>query len=207
MALASRLVRPCCAVLLAAPGGAPAWADDPRATSLPAEAPASAPVKPPAKVPVDRDDGAPAAHDPGDYGGVAPGAARPPSKSRRKPRRPTRPTVTWVGFQKLDDGGARVFLQLSVAGEYDQQVVGNDLVVSLPGMRLGSRNDSRPLDTRFFGTSIASVAARSARVDKKGTTGVEVRIRFKQPGSAHAASASTGTSSDGYQYLYLDFAE
>jgi hypothetical protein len=156
---------------------------------------------------------APPAHPEGEYGGVVPGRPAPPpqaSAAAGKPRpKPTKPTVTWLGFQPLEGAASRVFVQLSTQGSYSQSVVGKELVVRVEDVRLGAYNQTRPLDTRFFQTPVARVVAR--RVAKKGRGknrtpgGVELRISFKDTRDVRASDAHIEAASDGYVYLYLDF--
>ncbi len=140
----------------------------------------------------------------GEYTGVAPGK---PKGEAKKVKKPSRPTVTWVGFQPLAAGASRVFLQLSTAPSYDQEVVGKELVVSLADFRVETRNDTRPLDTRFFGRAVARVSAKPARIKgKKGKRGgVEVHVEFKDGTAARQADAHVEQGPDGFHYLYLDF--
>jgi hypothetical protein len=112
---------------------------------------------------------------------------------------PARPTVTWVGFRPSDDGSARVFLQLNTVPVFEQAVTGDTLSVHVTGVTMDTRNDMRPLDTRFFATAIASVVAKP---DKGG---VLVKIAFKKKDGAQKAQAQVSQGQDGMQYLYLDF--
>ncbi len=138
----------------------------------------------------------------GDYQGVTPGqgAAKKKSDVPAPPKkRPGRPTVTWIGFQALDGGSARVFVQASHSFTFSQRVQGGELIVTLPELRLGHYNFQRFLDTSFFGTPVKTVQARPA----KGH-GVELHVKFKGNG-AKQADARQEPAQDGYQYLYLDF--
>lgn len=144
----------------------------------------------------------------GEYSGVAPGkqpAAE--KKARRPPARPKKPTIMWIGFQPLDAGSSRVFLQLSTTAAHEQAIVGNDLVVTLPDFRLDKRNDLRPLDTRFFDGAVARVTAVPLKArGKKARKGIEVRISFKDGVAPRQGDARLEQSpSDGWTYLYLDF--
>src|SRR5258708_34384699 len=89
------------------------------------------------------------------YDGVVPGAA-----TKVKPKRKGPNLVTWVGFQKTESG-PRVFVRVSspVAG-VSQDAAGAEVVVHLPGVRLATKNNARPLDTRFFGTDVTRVWAK-----------------------------------------------
>jgi hypothetical protein len=129
------------------------------------------------------------------YDGAVPGA---PAKA--KARRKGANLVTWVGFQKLD-GGARVFLRLTSAptANLEQSAGAGDLVVRVPDVRIDTRNNQRPLDTRYFGTNVTRVWAAPAK------KGVELHVRFqKESALAKISSAPTGDP-DGSVYVYLDF--
>jgi hypothetical protein len=131
----------------------------------------------------------------GDYGGVTPGK---PDERKRKTL-PKSPTLMWVGFQRLEGGANRIFLQSNTPLTFEQAVVGEELVVRVPHIALDLKNNARPLDTRFFPGTIAGVGAKPA----KG--GVEVRIRFKTKEAARQAAARNQAGDDGVHYLFLDF--
>ncbi len=153
----------------------------------------------------------PPAHAEGEYGGVIPGKDKVTVASGKpgKRRRPSKPTVMWIGFQSLGAGSARVFLQLSDSADYKQSVSGDELIVTLTGFRLDRSNDTRPLDTRFFETAVSRVAAKrvaaTGRGKKRTAAGVEVRIQFKDAKSARSGDARLEKAADGFHYLYLDF--
>jgi hypothetical protein len=134
---------------------------------------------------------------PGQYQGVTPGRRRdgppPPPK-----KRPGRPTITWIGFQVMEAGSARVFLQSSHSFRYDQRVQGGELVVTLSEVRLGNYNFQRFMDTSFFDAPTKVIKASPMRKN-----GVELHIKFK--GEARQADARMEQGQDGYHYLYLDF--
>jgi hypothetical protein len=154
---------------------APAKAD--AAKSLP---------KPPAEPPD-------AVHPEGTYTGVVPGRGRPAVRAKR---RAGAATVTWIGFQH--EGTSRVFFQSTAPITVDQKIVGDELVVTMTGVRLGATNHVRPLDTSYFEAPIVRVAAA-----RKGRA-VEVRVKFRQ-GAARTAEAKSELGQDGYHYVYLDF--
>jgi hypothetical protein len=141
----------------------------------------------------------------GDYGGVTPAEA---STKAKRPRR--KKGLQWIGFQPRE-GGGRVFVMAGEEMPYSQAVAGGALLVELPGARFGSRNATRPLDTRFFGSTVARIVPRrvGARRAGKGQpahkAGVELRIEFKNPADAAEATVSAKVEQDGYFYVYLDF--
>ena len=126
-----------------------------------------------------------------DYAGVVPGSPSRPKK------RPEKPTLTWIGFQ-AEGGAPRVFVQASHPISSDQRLVGNELVVTLGELAIGERNNTRPLDCRFFATDVARVWATRAR---KGQ--VELHVRFKDKGAARQAAAKT-SEEGGFTLLLLD---
>lgn len=127
------------------------------------------------------------------YDGAAPGA---PAKARPRSHGPR--LVTWVGFQKTDQG-ARVFLRLSSAVPMEsvtQRRNGNELVVKLAGVALDTRNNARPLDTRYLGTDVHRVWAKSV------TGGVELHVRFAK--AAVDGAIATAPADEGV-YFTIDF--
>lgn len=146
-------------------------------------------------------------HKEGEYGGVVPGQPQPPAG---KPKHlPPKGTLAWIGFEARD--GGVIFLQSVAPFEVAQHVEGAALVVNLTGVvRLG-HNVWRPIDTRFFETTVARVAARpvgAARATKAAPahgTGVEVRVAFKNAKDAREGVVHTATEADGMYYAYLTF--
>jgi hypothetical protein len=144
----------------------------------------------------------------GEYSGVSPGEpAKTPDKPTKKARKVASGTLTWIGFS-AENGGAELFFQASSRFAASQRVEGNTLVVELDGITRMGPNTRRPLDTRFFETSVARITAKAVRA-RRGTkklparkAGVEVRIAFKS-GGAREGSLRTGTEGDGYR-VYLD---
>jgi hypothetical protein len=129
------------------------------------------------------------------YDGAVPGA---PAKEKARRKGPN--LVTWVGFQKLD-GGPRVFLRLSNAptGNLEQTTKTGELVVKVPGVKIDTKNNTRPLDTRYFGTDIVRVWAAPT----KG--GVAVHVKFKKDSAQAKISGAATGDPDGSVYVYLDF--
>ncbi len=143
----------------------------------------------------------------GDYDGVKAGATSiTPPGARRKGKRG--PVVYWVGFQPLPAGHSQVFVQLGKEVEMSQSVVSGQLVVNLYGARIGNSAVQRRLDTRYFETSIQGIVTKRLRRRKgKGKRrGVQLIVSFKTPADAAEASASVVTETDGYSYVYLQFA-
>src|SRR5262245_40230322 len=104
-------------------------------------------------------------------GGGADHAAQAP-RDRHKATRTDPGYVTFIGFQKMGDS-ARVFVRTTSPVTPTQVALGESLIVTLPGFRLDTSNNGRPLDTRYFGTNVVKVRA----VEVKGK-GVEVHVAF-----------------------------
>lgn len=134
----------------------------------------------------------------GEYGGVQPGQPKKPEPGKKTKKPPPKGTLSWIGFESKD-GGSDVFFQSIAPFEVSQKVEGGTLVVALSLSKLG-HNTGRPIDTRFFDTTVSRVTAK-----KKGK-GIEVRIAFKDAKSAGQGSLRTATEADGMYYAYLSFA-
>jgi hypothetical protein len=140
----------------------------------------------------------------GVYGGVTPAE---PSRSAR-PR--VKKGLQWIGFQPREQGG-RVFIMAGNELPHSQRVEGGAVIVDLPGAKFATRNALRPLDTRFFGSTVARVvprrvgSRRAAKGQPARKAGVELRIELKNPADAAEANLSTKVEQDGYFYIYLDF--
>lgn len=137
-------------------------------------------------------------HREGEYGGVVPGV-KPDTKDGKKAKKPTKGTLSWIGFE-AKDGGAQLFFQSVAPFEMSQRVEGSTLVVTLSLSRLG-QNTWRQVDTRYFDNPLSMIVA------KKKKKGIEVRITFKNPKDAKEGSARTSTEADGMYYAYLSFPE
>lgn len=160
----------------------PVFADEPKA-----------PPAPPTEV----------THGEGDYGGVQPGQPKKAEPGKQKPKKPPpKGTLAWIGFE-AKGGGSEVFFQSVAPFEVNQHVENGVLVVNLGGLTRLGQNTWRPIDTRFFDTSVARITAKAG--GKKGK-GVEVRIAFKNAKDAAQASVRTATEPDGMYYAYLSFA-
>ena len=141
-------------------------------------------------------DAVPAPNTEGDYGGVQPGQGKKPEAKKKKP--PPKGTLSWLGFE-TKNGGSDVFFQSVAPFQVSQRIDGGAVVVTLSGLTRLGHNTWRPIDTRFFETSIARVVAK-----KKGKN-IEARITFKNPKDAAQGSVKTSTEADGFYYAYLSF--
>lgn len=139
-------------------------------------------------------------HKEGEYGGVTPGV-RPETKEGKKAKKPTKGTLSWIGFE-AKDGGAQLFFQSVAPFEMSQRVEGSTLIVTLSLTKLG-RNTWRQIDTRYFDNPLSMVTAKLAKKKKA----IDVRITFKNPKDAKEGAARTSTEADGMYYAYLSFPE
>ena len=135
----------------------------------------------------------------GAYGGVQPGEVKKPEPGKKAKRPPPKGTLSWVGFE-TKDGGSEVFFQSVAPFQVSQRIDGGTVVVTLKGLTKLGHNTWRPIDTRFFDTPIARIAAK-----KKGRA-IEVRITFKDAKDAAQGTVRTATEADGMFYAYLTFA-
>src|SRR5439155_14404783 len=150
------MVRACAVVaLLAGVAAAAPKKAAPKAAPAPA-APkeADAPDEPAAPAPGN-------AHSEGEYGGVVPGQPRKTEANKKPKRPPPKGTLAWVGFA-AKSGASEVFFQSIAPFELAQHVDKGVLVVNLTGLTRLGQNTWRPIDTRFFETRVARVAARRA---------------------------------------------
>ena len=134
----------------------------------------------------------------GEYGGVEPGKPKKADPAKKPKKPPPKGTLSWIGFE-AKDGGSQIFLQSVAPFEVSQRVDGNALVVSLTGVTRLGQNTWRPIDTRFFETTLSRITAK-----KKGR-GIELRVAFKNPKDATQGSVKTATEADGMYYTYLSF--
>jgi hypothetical protein len=138
----------------------------------------------------------------GDYSGVEPGQEAPPG---HRPRRGKYPLVTWIGFQPQEGGSSRVFIQLDRDISHQESVRGGALVIVLDKARYANTNARRHLDTRFFESAVERITTSPVR-RRKGSraSGVEVAIRFKNPGDARDLTPSKSIGKDGMVYLMVE---
>lgn len=135
----------------------------------------------------------------GEYGGVEPGKPKQPEPGKKTKKAPPKGTLSWIGFE-AKDGASDVFLQSPAPFEVLQRIENGTVVVTLSHITRLGQNTWRPIDTRFFATSVARVSAK-----KKGSA-VEVRITFKNAKDAAQGEVRTATGADGMYYVHLGFA-
>lgn len=148
-------------------------------------------------------------HREGDYGGVIPGQTprqtEPGPRPVKAKRPPPKGTLSWIGFEAKEGGGAQVFLQSPGPFDVTQRLDGAILVVSLDLQKLGG-NTWRPVDTRFFDNPLASIVAKPGKSMRgKGKRGVDIRIKFKNAKDAREGTMRSATEADGMYYVYLSF--
>jgi hypothetical protein len=105
-------------------------------------------------------------HAAGNYQGVIPGSGNPPAVKFAPGCVPTR--ATWLGFQPLQEGGSRFFLQVTSPIEIQIEDPGADrFVVILKNVRVAGRNNRRPLETSLFNTPVKRAYLRHHKKDTK----------------------------------------
>ena len=78
-------------------------------------------------------------------------------------------------FRSQEPSASRVFVRTDEPVRYSIAKGSNEVVVELENTRITDENNTLPLDTSFFNTSVASVAARPGP-----SRTVRVSIRLKQ---------------------------
>jgi hypothetical protein len=132
----------------------------------------------------------------GDYQGVVPGSGNPPAVNVSPGCVPTR--ATWLGFQQLQEGGSRFFLQLTSPVEMQIENPSTDrFVVVLKDVRVAGRNNRRPLETSLFNTPVKRAYLRHHKKDTK----LIFELR------ANAIPVITNQSgAGGFHFVIFDFA-
>ena len=136
----------------------------------------------------------------GEYGGVVPGRGLLNAKRKR----PTRPFITWIGFQPREGGAERLFIETSVPVTHEQTTQGDVVSITIPGVRLERRNVGRRLDLTAFAGPISTVDVKQ----NAGKKGVTLNVKLKPGGKAPtvmAEQAAADGPSAGYHYLFVDF--
>jgi hypothetical protein len=107
----------------------------------------------------------------------------PPAATEEAPQvTAKRKTLSLVGL-RFNNGGMSVFVRTNEPVSYHVSERPNGLVVTIENTRIRRRNDTRPLDARFFDSPVAKVQAIQNRGD------VEVNIDLK----THVAYQATQT--------------
>lgn len=128
---------------------------------------------------------------------VPPSEAVP--KSGRRLVKPEKPTLTWIGFQPGEAGGARVFAQLSAPITFAVETDRGEVVITVPGVEVASRNELRPIDASHFKTPVVRISVAKRR-GKAG--GITIRITQRYPG---VPDVHLEAGPDGSHYLMMTF--
>ncbi len=136
----------------------------------------------------------------GQYAGVKPGVGL-----EKPTRAPKKKSLLWMGFTAKEGGGSELFFRAVEPFGVSQRVEGKTLIVVLEGLRSQARNTRRPLDTRFFESSIARVTTRKVGARRGRKAGIEVRITFKDARDVREGNFRTDTGADKMFYAYLGF--
>ena len=131
----------------------------------------------------------------GVYGGVAPGGENPPPKAESIPKGAV--MVTWPGFQMLEEGGSRFFLQTSRPVKYETKKSPGKFVLVLKNVRVHLKNNWRPLETEFFDTPVLR-----ATVERRGRRNVAMVFELRDDVTP---SIKREKGKDGYAYIMIDF--
>jgi len=131
------------------------------------------------------------------YHGVSPGSNTVPDGIAAQPGGAA--LVTWPGFQQLQSGGSRVFVQTSIPVTPNLKREGGHWQLLLPGVSLPPGNARLPLDTSFFNTPVKTVRAKPRKGE--GVV-VEIELRAKSSVSPELRSEK---ASNGYFFVYVDF--
>jgi hypothetical protein len=129
------------------------------------------------------------------YSGVTPGSDVLPEGIAAAPGQGS--LVTWPGFQMLQDGGSRVFVQTTIEITPELKREGLDgWALTLPAVKLPEGNARRPLDTHFFNTPVKSVKA----LHRGKGVAVVLDMRAKL-----TPTVRTERAANGYFFVYLEF--
>nr|HEX4318324.1 hypothetical protein [Kofleriaceae bacterium] len=109
--------------------------------------------------------------------------------------------ATWLSLQLLGHGSARISLQLSRDATAREEVVDDrTLVVQLDGFQLSRTGTWGHVDMAAYDSDVESLDIEPAPT---ATVGVELVVRFKQPGRARAGMSRVALADDGYHYLVV----
>jgi hypothetical protein len=135
-------------------------------------------------------------HAAGSYQGVIPGSGNPPAVKFAPGCVPTR--ATWLGFQPLQEGGSRFFLQVTSPVEIQIEDPSADrFVVILKNVRVAGRNNRRPLETSLFNTPVNRAYLRQHKKDTK--------LVFELRANA-IPTITTQPGTGGFHFVLFDFA-
>lgn len=84
-------------------------------------------------------------------------ARRSKKKDKEEPARTNGPNATLAGFKMLEDGGSRVFVEVSRKVDVSEHPAEGRLVYRLKGATVPTRTNRLALYTTFFPTSVSKV--------------------------------------------------
>lgn len=131
----------------------------------------------------------------GDYPGVVPGTDHAPTFAPA-PGGGGSLVITWPGFQMLQGGGSRVFVQATGMLSTQMTKKGMRITIKLGHARLSHKNNGRPLDTHFFNTPVKRVDVQI----KKGEALLVIDLKRDV-----TPTVTTAPGQGGFQFLYVDF--
>lgn len=127
------------------------------------------------------------------YEGVKPGGGNlPPGSIRAGEGR----FITFPGFQMLEDGRSRVFIQTATRMEPEVRRVERGFEIFLRDARIPLRTNRLPLETSYFKTPLERVAARQEK------SGVIIHLTLREP--VESLSPRVVEASDGYYFIFVD---
>ena len=140
--------------------------------------------------------GGPVAHSQeGIYQGVSPGSGNPPPKVESIPK--GRAMVTWSGFQMLEGGGSRFFVQTTRPVKIETKKGRGRFVLVLKNTRVHLKNNMRPLETEFFDTPVLR-----ATIQRRGRRNAAMVFEMREDVTP---TVTHEKGKDGYAYLLVDF--
>ena len=140
--------------------------------------------------------GVPVAHSQeGIYQGVSPGGGNPPPKVESIPK--GKAMVTWSGFQMLEGGGSRFFIQTTRPVKIETKKSRGRFVLVLKNTRVHLKNNTRPLETEFFDTPVSR-----ATVQRRGRGNAAMVFEMREDVTP---TVTREKGKDGYAYILVDF--
>ena len=130
----------------------------------------------------------------GYYRGVVPGQSHIPPRARRLAKT-RRNYVVWPGFEMLDGGGSRVFIQSTRPVTYTREDAPGRIVIVLRNTRIHLRNNRNPLVTEHFNTPVAE-----AYLTRRGRDTLLV-LEMK----TEVTPTVRQVSENGYHFLFIEF--
>lgn len=131
------------------------------------------------------------------YQGVVPGRSNDPPAWARRPqtRASSKPMITWLGFQPLAEKNFRFFVQSTQPLTPSLKIVGKRVEIFFSGATVYLRNNTRPLDTRFF-----EVPVDQARLEQR-PGGVTLVFEMRADASPVVSAQTDGE----WYFIFVDF--